>query len=179
MDGGELQMVREYLGLTVESLAGMLRVNPRSIRSWEAGRDPIPERLRLEVEAIEEWTAGAVGELVDALRDTADDVSVVVYRRDEDMHAARPDTAHLPARWWRHVVARACEEVPGVTITSSSGDVFARCRGCDAERLIGGEALERLAHSPKCKCGTAAWENACTGELIQFAGSSGRGHYVT
>lgn len=40
------------------------------------------------------------------------------YRRDEDMHAARPDTAHLPARWWRHVVARAAHEVQGVVITT-------------------------------------------------------------
>lgn len=52
-----------------------------------------------------------VGELVDALNDAP---RVVVYRSDEAMHAARPDIAHLPARWWRHVVARACQEVPGV-----------------------------------------------------------------
>ena len=57
------------------------------------------------------------GELVAALGD-ARDPSAVLYRRDEDMHAARPDTAHLPARWWRHVVARACEEIPGVVIVS-------------------------------------------------------------
>lgn len=117
MDGGELQTVREYLGLTIESLAGILGVNPRTVRSWEAGRDPIPERIRVEVEAIEQSTAEAVGELAAALHD-ARDVSVRVYRRDEDMWAARPDTAHLPARWWRHVVARACEEVPGVVIVS-------------------------------------------------------------
>lgn len=117
MDGGELQTVREYLGLTIESLAGILGVNPRTVRSWEAGRDPIPERIRVEVEAVEQSTADAVGDLVAALHD-ARDVSVRVYRRDEDMWAARPDTAHLPARWWRHVVARACEEVPGVVIVS-------------------------------------------------------------
>jgi len=113
MDGGELQTVREFLGLTIESLAGMLRVNPRTIRSWEAGRDPIPARIRDEVALIEAMTAQAVTELVDALRR---DPVVAVYRRDEDMHASRPDTAHLPARWWRHVVARAAHEVPGVKI---------------------------------------------------------------
>jgi hypothetical protein len=117
MDGGELQMVREYLGLTIESLAGMLAVNPRTVRSWESGRDPIPERVRIEVEAVEGTTAQAVGELVDALND-ARDPEVLVYRTDDAMHAARPDTAHLPARWWRMVVARACEEVPGVVVAS-------------------------------------------------------------
>ncbi|WP_044109875.1 DUF1870 family protein [Mycobacterium canetti] len=117
MNGGELQMVREYLGLTIESLAGMLQVNPRTVRAWEAGRDLIPERVREEVETLEAMTAAAVGELVDALHD-ARDPAVVVYRRDEDMHAARPGTEHLPARWWRHVVARACHEVPGVEVHS-------------------------------------------------------------
>lgn len=46
------------------------------------------------------------------------DPVVLVYRRDEDMHAARPDIAHLPARWWRHVVARTAQEVPGLVITT-------------------------------------------------------------
>lgn len=117
MDGGELQTVREFLGLTIDSLAGLLGVNPRTVRSWEAGRDPIPERIRIEVEQIEADTAAAVDELVAALRDAAD-VAVRVYRSDAELHAARPDTAHLPARWWRHVVARACEDVPGVEIVS-------------------------------------------------------------
>lgn len=118
MNGGELQTVREFLGLTIESLAGMLRVNPRTIRSWESGRDPIPERIRDEIAEIEAITAQAVTELVDALRR---DPVVAVYRRDEDMHASRPDTGHLPARWWRHVVARAAHEVPGVEIVTWRG----------------------------------------------------------
>jgi transcriptional regulator with XRE-family HTH domain len=118
MDPGELQAVREYLGLTTESLAGMLGVRHDTVRRWESGRAPVPERVREEVEAVEEYAARAVGELVDALRD-ARDPAVVVYRTDAQMHAARPDTSHLPARWWRHVVMRACEQVPGVEITSA------------------------------------------------------------
>jgi DNA-binding XRE family transcriptional regulator len=117
MDPGELQAVREYLGLTTECLAGMLGVRHDTVRRWESGRDPIPERVREEVEAVEADTAAAVAELAAVLRDTRDP-AVVVYRTDGQMHAARPDTAHLPARWWRHVVMRACEQVPGVEITS-------------------------------------------------------------
>lgn len=117
MDPGELQAVREYLGLTTEALAAMLGVRHDTVRRWESGRDPIPGRVRAEVEAVEESTARSVGELVDALRD-ARDPAVVVYRTDAQMHAARPDVAHLPARWWRHVVLRAVFEVPGVQITS-------------------------------------------------------------
>jgi len=115
MTGGELQTVREYLGLTHDALAGILGVNPRTVRSWESGRDRIPERVREEVERIESDTAAAVGELVAALGDMRDP-AVAVYRTDEDLHAARPGLEHLTARWWRHVVARTVTEVPGVVI---------------------------------------------------------------
>ncbi|GAB2457413.1 DUF1870 family protein [Xylanimonas ulmi] len=115
MTGGELQTVREYLGLTTESLAAILDVRHDTVRRWESGRDPIPLRVRQEVEQVEADTATAVGEVVTALQD-ARDPAVVVYRTDADMHAARPDLAHLPARWWRHVVARAAHEIPGVAI---------------------------------------------------------------
>jgi transcriptional regulator with XRE-family HTH domain len=115
MTGGELQTVREYLGLTGDALSGMLGVNPRTLRSWEQGRDRIPVRVREEVERIENLTAAAVGELVTALED-ARDPAVAVYRTDAELTAARPDAAHLGARWWRHVVARAATEVPGVVI---------------------------------------------------------------
>lgn len=119
MDPGELQTVREALGLTTRHLAGMLDVREDTVRRWESGRDPIPVRVREEIETIEAATATAVGELVAALKD-ARDPAVLVFRTDEAMHAARPDLAHLPARWWRHVAYRATSEVPGVTITSGS-----------------------------------------------------------
>jgi transcriptional regulator with XRE-family HTH domain len=115
MTGGEMQTVREYLGLTTESLAGILGVRHDTVRRWESGRDPIPYRVREEVEQIEAYTAHAVDDLVRALSD-ARDPAVVVYRTDADMHAARTGVDHLPARWWRHVVARAAHEIPGVAI---------------------------------------------------------------
>ena len=121
MDPGELQTVREFLGLTTAAIAGMLDVRDDTVRRWESGRDPIPERVRQEVEDIEEATARAVDELVVALQD-ARDPAVVVFRSDAQMHATRADLAHLTARWWRHVVARACERVPGVEIVSASAD---------------------------------------------------------
>lgn len=115
MTGAELQTIREYLGLTLDSLAGILGVRLDTVRRWESGRDPIPHRIPDEIAQLEAATATAVGELVAALKD-ARDPAVVVYRTDEQMHAARPDTRHLGARWWRHVVARAAHEVPGVEI---------------------------------------------------------------
>lgn len=115
MTGGELLTVRDWLGLTGDALAAILDVDPRTVRSWEAGRYPIPDGVREDVEALEGHTARAVGDLVDALHE-ARDPAVIVYRTNAELWAARPDTRHLTARWWRHVVARAAQEVPGVAI---------------------------------------------------------------
>ena len=115
MTGGELQTVREYLGLTGDRLAAILDVTPRTLRAWEAGKHPIPDGVREDVEQIEADTAAAVGQVVAALGDMRDP-AIAVYRTDADLAAARPDVAHLGARWWRHVVARAVAEVPGVVI---------------------------------------------------------------
>ncbi|MHB1063572.1 MAG: Aca2/YdiL-like domain-containing protein [Georgenia sp.] len=119
MLGGELQTVRDWLGVTVDRLAAMLEVNPRTVRAWEAGKYPVPEGVREAVECLEADTAVAVGEIVSALHDMRDP-AVAVYRTDEDLAGARPDAAHLGARWWRHVVARAATEVPGVIIGTVS-----------------------------------------------------------
>lgn len=118
MDPAELQSIREYLGLSASHLAGILGVRNDTLRRWESGREPIPFRVREELEQIEAMTSRCVHEVVVALRD-ARDVTVAVYRSDKDMHAARPDMAHLPARWWRHVVMRACEQVEGVEIITA------------------------------------------------------------
>src|SRR5699024_9625820 len=90
-------------------------VQPRTLRAWERSRDPIPHRVREKVEAVEQMTARAVGQVVEALKN-ARDPAIAVYRTNADLHAARPDTTQLTARWWRHVVARAAHEVPGVVI---------------------------------------------------------------
>jgi len=128
MAGVELQMRREYLGLTIDAMANLLEVNPRTVRSWESGRDPIPVRVRAEIASIEEHTDAVVADMVAAL--TGDPVAadavaaldgsdpvVVVWRSEATWRASgHPDTARFPARWSRHVVARAAHRVGDVTI---------------------------------------------------------------
>lgn len=116
MIGVELQARREFLGLTIEALAGLLDVNPRTIRSWEAGRDPIPRRVPGEIAVIEAITTAAVGDLIAALAD-ADQPAVTVWRSDAAWRSSdHVESGRFPARWWRHVAARARAGVPGTII---------------------------------------------------------------
>lgn len=116
MTAGELRMVREFLGLTLEELAARLDVTERTVRNWEAARYAIPDGVAVEVEGLEEFTGDAVRQLVAALHD-ARDPAVLVYADDEQLHAARPGLpGWVGARWWRMVVARACQEAPGVDV---------------------------------------------------------------
>ena len=113
MTAAEIRVVTEFLGLSQRDLAAVLGVGERWVRKWFRGERAVPDGARREIEAIEAATGRAVGELVSALRD-ASDVGVVVYRRDDEMWAARPEWEPYPASWWRMVAARAAQEVPGV-----------------------------------------------------------------
>ncbi|GAA4707524.1 hypothetical protein APR04_003814 [Promicromonospora umidemergens] len=115
MPAGELRVIREWLGLSTVTLARLLEVRPDSVRRWETGRERVPERVRQEIESIEAVTTDAVGQLITEL-ESARDAVVVVYRDTEDMPADRPDVARFGAPWWRHVVARAVHDVPGVVV---------------------------------------------------------------
>lgn len=119
MPGGELWTVREWLGLSRADLARLLEVREDTVRQWELGRYRIPHRVREEVESLERITADVVDQLVTALHDSRDQL-VEIYRETDDIPADRPDVARFGARWWRHVVARACHEVPGVVVGTRS-----------------------------------------------------------
>ncbi|MDO5645745.1 MAG: DUF1870 family protein [Dermabacter sp.] len=118
ISAGELQAIREWLGLTTDALAAILDVNHRTYRAWESGRSRIPHALRERLELVEAMTETAVSELLAELT-KMDAPTARVYRTDAEMHAARPGMKHLTARWWRHVVARAVQEVPGVAVVSA------------------------------------------------------------
>lgn len=116
MDPAELRTIREYLGLTRDDLAGALSVREDTVRKWEAGREPIPYRVLEEVERLEVYTANAVALAVDGLESSRDPMAVV-YRTDADLRTQGVVESWCTARWWRHVVARAAHEVPGVPVT--------------------------------------------------------------
>ncbi|HET7355543.1 MAG TPA: hypothetical protein VFJ09_02600 [Nocardioidaceae bacterium] len=106
MSPAELRMVRDYLGLTGEWLAGQLGVQLRTIRRWEHGQSPVPEGVREQMELLEGIAAEIVGGLVERLEDAADMVLTI------------PDgpADGYPAGWWRMVAARVAQEVPGLYV---------------------------------------------------------------
>ncbi|WP_432124077.1 helix-turn-helix domain-containing protein [Streptomyces sp. C10-9-1] len=114
MTSAELRVVREWLGLTPEWLAGHLKVSARTVRHWEAGRYAIPDGVRLEIEDLErrtgEFVSGIIGRLMDL-----PDPGVITYRDDDSYQAAHPDR-EFPASWHRAVVARVAQEVPALRI---------------------------------------------------------------
>ncbi|QVJ03083.1 DUF1870 family protein [Nocardiopsis eucommiae] len=116
MKGVELKMVREWLALSGQELADLLGVNARTVRSWEQGRDPIPDSVRLEVERMEAVTAQAVTAGVEALMDLPEP-TVLTYLNDGQYREREPDST-WPASWHRRVVARIAQEVPGLAIVS-------------------------------------------------------------
>jgi len=112
----ELRVWLAWLGMDGAEAARVLGVRTDTVRRWLTDREPIPVRVGDELDAIEQATAAAVGQLIDALGD-ARDPEVVIYRTDADLWAAQPAAEPYPARWWTMVVARATAEVPGVEIT--------------------------------------------------------------
>ncbi|MEU9761732.1 DUF1870 family protein [Streptomyces sp. NPDC047987] len=108
LTAAELRITREQLGLTGDHLAKLLGVNPRTLRSWEQGRDPIPGRLRPEIAALKEETARAVADMVAGLDDADEDV-LITYRNDEEFLAANKGS-RWSASWHRQVCAHAADQ---------------------------------------------------------------------
>lgn len=118
MPGGELRMAREFLGPTIEELAPILGVRSDTERRWEAGKEPVPFKLWDEIQALENVTGEVIGNIVNQLNDMRDPVAQI-YRTDAEFREAQPHYTQFTARWWRHCVARACLEVPGVQIVDA------------------------------------------------------------
>jgi hypothetical protein len=114
MTAAEFRVVREFLGLTGDWLAGHFGVDPRTVRSWEQGRYPIPDGIRIGMENLEQQTGTFIGGVVGQIMDIPEP-TVITYRTDADYHEAHPEV-DFPASWHRAVVARIALEVPGLAI---------------------------------------------------------------
>ncbi len=102
MTGAEFAARRHLLGLTLDELASILGVNPRTVRAWEAERDPIPPRVPDELDAlIVEHTA--------LTQEVAAAGSMQIVR-------AKRDSQDRPRGWYVAAAARATAANPGLRV---------------------------------------------------------------
>ncbi|MFF5642995.1 helix-turn-helix domain-containing protein [[Kitasatospora] papulosa] len=119
MTDAEFRVVRDFLGLTGEWLAGHLGVSSRTVRHWEQGKFAIPDGVRLEIEDLEARTGVFVSGVIEKLQGIPEP-GVITYRSDTEYHAAHPEIP-FPASWHRAAVARIAQEVPGLAIAYPDG----------------------------------------------------------
>lgn len=109
----ELLCLMEYLGLAPCDLAALLEVREGSVRRWlkSTGVPPVEVRVELALLLDRTWE-----EVARVAAEGIEHGVVTVHATNAQLWAARPDLEPLPARWWRHVVARAVLEIPDVRI---------------------------------------------------------------
>jgi hypothetical protein len=112
----ELRAAREQMNLAGDPMARLLQgVNPRTLRSWESGREAVPAWVRPNLAQLRADTAAAVAEMVASLEDVdEDDLVLLVYRDDKEFEAAAKAKQHQYGRWtasWhRQVAAQAAAQ---------------------------------------------------------------------
>lgn len=144
MTGAALRTYRRGLGLTADQLAAIVAVTGRTIRSWEAGRDPIPAGTAVEVEQLLARTRAAVTAMVADLAGQ-NEPTIVVYRGDDDYWAAHPDAKPLPAAWHQVIAARAADQLDGVRIVYADAPDEQPVRRWPLTRLVQAAAAARDA----------------------------------
>lgn len=109
MTAAEFRMVRDWLGVPAEWLAGHLGVALRTIRRWESGRYEIPDGKAELVEQLEARASATVEALVAHLAD-APVTSISIPTPDAG------EVEGFPPGWHRMIAARVAQEVPGLTV---------------------------------------------------------------
>lgn len=109
ISGYVLKLIRESIGLTQESLARQLNVDPQTVQGWESSRRPLTATrsgamvdLRRRLRAL-----GAAPGLLEALNHAMEADYLLSYALSTDLDEVRPDD-HPLARW---VLPRAVSEM--------------------------------------------------------------------
>ena len=103
LSGAEFAARRHLLGLTLDELAAMIGVNPRTVRAWETGRDLIPERIGDELAALIDEHTALVERMVDS-----EEVVGIVRGKAADMPR--------PRGWYVAAAARALLVEPDLMV---------------------------------------------------------------
>src|SRR5690606_25485623 len=93
-----------------------------SVRHWDSGKYPVPERISRWLRWLAEETEATVSWIAERLETSPESERLLVtYRNDAELDAGAADDPHrclypdddLPAAWHRRMAARVAERVPG------------------------------------------------------------------
>ncbi len=91
LQAAEFAARRHLLGLSLDELAALLKVHPRTVRSWESGRDQIPLRVRDELDGLDVDHATLASQYAARRR------VLLPYDKADDLYAGRPRGWHVAA----------------------------------------------------------------------------------
>ena len=125
LTAAEFKTLREHLGIPGEWLARRFGVSDRSVRHWDSGKYPVPERISRWMRWLAEATEDTVAWIAERLETSPESERLLVtYRNDEELDACAADDPHrglypdddVPAAWHRRMAARVAERVPGLRL---------------------------------------------------------------
>jgi hypothetical protein len=116
MTGGQFRALREHLGLSWDDATRYLELDDSSLpRKWDASKSSVPVGVARELEQLHTLTLA----VIDTLVNTAEaEPLLIVYNTDAEFHAAHPQYARLPARWWRQLAAQAARLAPALVVAT-------------------------------------------------------------
>lgn len=109
LPNGHFRALREHLGLTTQWVAEQVGFNHRTVRRWDNGESAVPPRVVTQLHLWKEQTDAAVDELVLSHQQRPRALTVPLK---EPPPAGQP----WPPRWYRHVAARAADQLPDASI---------------------------------------------------------------
>jgi len=200
LTAAEFKTLREHLGIPGEWLARRFGVSDRSVRHWDSGKYPVPERISRWMRWLAEDTEATVAWIAERLENSPERL-LVTYRNDEELDAGAADDPYrglypdddLPSAWHRRMAARVAERVPGLRLVypgqtaadipaavTSLLDVTADCDDrADPEAWIEAWCSEAASHGFETERAGAAYNGApiledAEGELYVLSWWEGR-----
>lgn len=125
LTAAEFKTLREHLGIPGEWLARRFGVSDRSVRHWDSGKYPVPERISRWMVWLAEATEATVAGIAERLETSPESERLLVtYRNDAELYARVADDPYrglypdddVPSAWHRRMAARVAERVPGLRL---------------------------------------------------------------
>jgi transcriptional regulator with XRE-family HTH domain len=120
----ELKTLREAVGLSVPDLASLTKVQERTVRYWESGRNSVPDDVAETVLKIDEMLDAIVENSLATVRDLIknagepEEVVLLRYRENADLWRFLPEFKPLPATTHAAMLARLRGELADMYVPS-------------------------------------------------------------